>query len=294
MSYVICPACQLTSVSAAQRYAHEECPRCGAELPHRTTRTRGARARFGVQDVHGRRGLRRSPRRPWTGQEAFRSEVSYHGAGSWLVALFGELDVSTVPEAGAALRLARGRASTVTLDLRGLTFMDSTGIHMLVDLQTLARWTGFDLFVVRGSDAVQRLLAVSGVEEHLTMVDAPGTPYEHRYRFEYAVIATDLAGVVTHWNTEAERLYGWSAREVLARPIFELTVGPDDQQLADEIMDCVVRTGVWEGEFEVRRKDGSRFLAHVRDQLIADEDGNPVGLLGTSVESSRRASGTSS
>lgn len=101
-----------------------------------------------------------------------------------------------------------------------------------------------------------------------------------------AVIATDLAGTVTHWSAGAERLYGWSRREVIGRPITELTVGPEDTRVAENIMDCVRRTGRWEGEFWVRRRDGTAFLAYVREAMIADQHGTLIGLVGVSVEAS--------
>ena len=101
---------------------------------------------------------------------------------------------------------------------------------------------------------------------------------------ELAVIATDLAGTVTHWSAGAERLYGWSRTEVIGRPITELTVGPEDTQVAENIMDCVRRTGRWEGEFWVRRRDETTFLASVREAMIADEHGTLIGLVGVSVE----------
>jgi PAS domain S-box-containing protein len=103
-------------------------------------------------------------------------------------------------------------------------------------------------------------------------------------RENLAVIATDLAGAVTHWSAGAERLYGWSTTEVLGRPITELTVGPEDGPVAENIMQCVRQTGRWEGEFWVRRKDGAAFLAYVREAIVADEHGTPIGLVGVSIE----------
>jgi PAS domain S-box-containing protein len=100
----------------------------------------------------------------------------------------------------------------------------------------------------------------------------------------FAVIATDPAGTVRVWNREAERVYGWSAAEVLGRSITELTVGPDDVELAERIMAGIRRTGSWEGEFFVHRRDGTRFLAFVRDVLVRDADRRPVGIVGFSVE----------
>lgn len=103
-------------------------------------------------------------------------------------------------------------------------------------------------------------------------------------REELAVIATDLAGTVTHWSTGAERLYGWAGAEVLGRPITELTVGPEDEDVAQNIMRSVRETGRWEGEFWVRRKNGLAFLAYVREALLCDEHGAPIGLVGVSIE----------
>ena len=100
---------------------------------------------------------------------------------------------------------------------------------------------------------------------------------------ELAVIATDVGGSVTQWNPAAERLYGWTRAEVLGRPITEITVGPQDSGVAEAIMAAVRQTGRWEGEFWVHRRDGTRFLARVREAVIADETGTPVGLVGVSI-----------
>ncbi len=51
----------------------------------------------------------------------------------------------------------------------------------------------------------------------------------------------------------------------------------------------VQRDGLWEGEFEVRSKTGSRFPAHVRDAVIRDENGNVTGVVDLSVKSSQQA-----
>jgi PAS domain S-box-containing protein len=105
-----------------------------------------------------------------------------------------------------------------------------------------------------------------------------------------AVIATDLDGVITHWSAGAERLYGWSGDEAIGRPVIDLLVAQGDRRAAEEIMDSVRRTGTWEGgvdwegEFDMRRKDGSLVLAYVRHTLIKDDAGRPVGILGLSMD----------
>jgi PAS domain S-box-containing protein len=99
-----------------------------------------------------------------------------------------------------------------------------------------------------------------------------------------AVIATDLRGRVTHWNEYAERLYGWSREETLGRDVREFTVGPGQIAVAEEIVRKVGAGETWEGEFVVRRKDGSRFLAHVTDSLIRDAEGRAAGIVGVSTD----------
>lgn len=61
----------------------------------------------------------------------------------------------------------------IVLDLRGLTFMDSTGLHALLEQSESARSDRYNFAVVRGSDAIQRLLELSGVGEMLVLVDDP-------------------------------------------------------------------------------------------------------------------------
>jgi PAS domain S-box-containing protein len=100
---------------------------------------------------------------------------------------------------------------------------------------------------------------------------------------DVAVIGTDLAGIVGLWNPAAERLYGWSRAEVIGRPIGELTVGPDDAQVAANIMAHIRDTGSWEGEFWVRRRDHTRCLAYVRDVVVLHH-GAPVGIVGVSLD----------
>jgi PAS domain S-box-containing protein len=86
------------------------------------------------------------------------------------------------------------------------------------------------------------------------------------------------------WNPAARRLYGWSEADVLGRAITEITVGPEDAEVAERIMASVRSIGSWEGEFWVTRHDGSRFLAYVNDVRVLDDDGRPLGLVGISID----------
>jgi anti-anti-sigma factor len=221
--------------------------------------------------------------------DPFRIEVAGTTAAA-VVTLHGELDLFTAIEAEAVIDSVTAGSRSVTVDLRGLTFMDSSGVAMLVKVDALSRQDGFEFFIVKGSDLVHRVLEICGLDGHLRTLDAPQQWPESERPVERAIIATDLGGTVTRWNAEAERLYGWTAEEVMGKPITNLTVGPQDQDVAEEIMESVRRDGRWEGDFDVRRKDGTQFRAFVRDTLMHDRDGNPMGLLGVSVDSARLVS----
>jgi PAS domain S-box-containing protein len=99
-----------------------------------------------------------------------------------------------------------------------------------------------------------------------------------------AVIATDADGVVTTWNAHAESVYGWSRLEALGRHIVDLTVPDESRRTAEQIMDAIQRGASWEGTFRVRRKDGSRFTAFVKDSPILNSGGHLVGIVGVSIE----------
>lgn len=101
-------------------------------------------------------------------------EVSSDQQGEKLViTVAGELDVSTAPVLQRELdRLADQATRAIRLDLSALRFMDSTGLQLVLSTASRASEEGRDLELVRGSDSVQRVFQVAGLEERLTFVDA--------------------------------------------------------------------------------------------------------------------------
>ncbi|HLM26593.1 MAG TPA: STAS domain-containing protein [Thermoleophilaceae bacterium] len=93
-------------------------------------------------------------------------------AGFAHLALRGELDLSTVPKVEEALkRIEEGQPPVIVLDLGGLTFLDSTGLRMVVTADQRARAEARRLAVVRGPESVQRVFTITRLDEHLDMVD---------------------------------------------------------------------------------------------------------------------------
>jgi PAS domain S-box-containing protein len=105
---------------------------------------------------------------------------------------------------------------------------------------------------------------------------------------EEAVIATDAAGNIVYWNPFAEELYGWSANEVIGRSILEITVPPEAEHAAAEIMTLLKSGTSWSGEFKVLHKNGTVVVASVTDSPIFDDTGTLIGIVGVSHDLSER------
>ncbi len=66
----------------------------------------------------------------------------------------GELDVAGAPELDAALaRAYRAGVSDLVLDLRGVTFIDSSGIRCVIDAHHQSRARGLELHIHPGLEA---------------------------------------------------------------------------------------------------------------------------------------------
>ncbi len=93
-----------------------------------------------------------------------------------LVALSGELDlvsVSKVAEVLSDLEPGGSGIRHLVLDLRGLTFIDVPGLRELITQSEFARGNRHNLAVVSDTPAINRVLRLTGVDEHLVLVDDP-------------------------------------------------------------------------------------------------------------------------
>jgi len=84
----------------------------------------------------------------------------------------GEIDIATAPLLEQRLTEAEATdAPTVIIDLDRVSFMDSTGLQVLV-AHSLSEANGNRILLTRGSPQVQRLFTVSGMLDHLPFVPA--------------------------------------------------------------------------------------------------------------------------
>ncbi len=99
--------------------------------------------------------------------DLLRLEFAQTGAEETLYAT-GELDVSTAPALEhAAARMLDGQGGEFHLDVRGMTFMDSTGAHALVRLHRRFTDLGRRLVIVSPTHQVRMVLEILGLDQVL-------------------------------------------------------------------------------------------------------------------------------
>ena len=81
------------------------------------------------------------------------------------IALSGELDLATVPLLGEHLeRFESDGVTAIVLDLRNLTFMDSTGLVACLRARDRAVERGHRFMIVQPGPAPQRIFEITGTE----------------------------------------------------------------------------------------------------------------------------------
>jgi anti-sigma B factor antagonist len=97
-------------------------------------------------------------------------------AGQHMFTLVGELDMAGTEALEKTVREGCGEGTErVVLDLRGLAFIDSTGLRALVSVHDLCRERGYEVALIPGGRAVQRVFDLTGLGEVLPFGPAPTT-----------------------------------------------------------------------------------------------------------------------
>jgi anti-anti-sigma factor len=88
----------------------------------------------------------------------------------------GEVDLATVDVVRTSIEeLKAAGFKRVVLDLREVTFLDSTGLRLMLEAQASSRADGWEFAVIDGSPAVQRLFDVSGMRSVICFLDPART-----------------------------------------------------------------------------------------------------------------------
>lgn len=111
---------------------------------------------------------------PFPPPDSFRCETGRDGAVAW-VRPIGELDLDTAHELDRELTDVRATgAGRIVLDMRALTFMDSTGLRLVIRWDTAAREEGFEFAIVPGPEVVQRVFRLTGMQDQIPVASPPG------------------------------------------------------------------------------------------------------------------------
>ena len=104
----------------------------------------------------------------------FSVDVSVSGDRTVVVAA-GELDLATAPRLEQAVRDPATTGGHLVLDLRGLSFMDSSGVRVLITTHGAVEEAGGRLsLVVRDGDGpVSQVLRISGLLPVFELLDEP-------------------------------------------------------------------------------------------------------------------------
>ena len=93
-------------------------------------------------------------------------------AGTATVLAHGELDLATAPLLRARLQAAVQEGKDLVADLRGVSFMDSTGLQVLMQIDDASSQDGFR-WTILASGAVMRVVELAVLEDRLP-VRRPG------------------------------------------------------------------------------------------------------------------------
>lgn len=95
-----------------------------------------------------------------------------------------------------------------------------------------------------------------------------------------------LDGVVAYSNRSVEQIYGFSPHELRGKHVNDMNADPTFATRV--ILPQLLGAGRWEGELEVKHRDGSTFPIWLTSALVRDSGGRPVATVGVIRDVSER------
>ena len=92
-----------------------------------------------------------------------------------------------------------------------------------------------------------------------------------------AILSKDLEGVITSWNRGAERMFGYTAEEMIGSSI--LRIIPPDRHSEESVILSKLRRGERLDHYETirQKKDGRLFDVSITVSPLTDQNGNVIG-----------------
>jgi PAS domain S-box-containing protein len=104
-----------------------------------------------------------------------------------------------------------------------------------------------------------------------------------------AILVRDMNHRILHCNRAAAVRYGWSASEMIGRPVRERIFGGMPEDEFATAMRTLMRLGDFAGRMTHRRRDGGTVAVHSRWILVRDASGAPRFILSISTDLRERA-----
>ena len=123
-------------------------------------------------------------------------------------------------------------------------------------------------YVAIRSDITERKRAEEQIREQAELLD----------QAQDAIMVRDLDHNVLFWNKGAEKIYGWSASEVIGKNAQEILFKEHSRQF-EEARKELIANGEWSGEMRQTRRDGSEIIVESRWTLVRDEREQPKSVL---------------
>jgi len=123
-------------------------------------------------------------------------------------------------------------------------------------------------YVAIRHDITQLKLAEERIQQQADLLD----------QSQDAILVRDMDDRIIYWNKSAERMYGWSADEVVGKRTTDFlfqSVPPDYV----EAQKTLLERGEWRGEFNQITKAGRALIVETRWTLVRDEHGEPFQKL---------------
>lgn len=152
------------------------------------------------------------------------------------------------------------------------------------------RWIRDRCFPVH--DASGQVYRLTGIAEDIT--ERKQTEDKLRWQAQIldqthdSVITTDLDGCIISWNQGAERIFGYTAAEILGRSVASLYPPGMDDFLETQVIAPLKANGKHEVEVVNQRKSGERITILLSLSLLRDHNDNPIGMIGYSLDITER------
>jgi len=95
-----------------------------------------------------------------------------------------------------------------------------------------------------------------------------------------AVIVTDLEGIITQWNKGAEKQFGYTADEVIGRPVYFLYPISENTNFSQrQLINILKEKGDLKFEGIMQKKSGDEIDVHTSLSALEDSEGNITGII---------------